>query len=301
MSQGAYAQTYPVKPVRIVTAQVGSGNDIIARVVGQAISPSLGQQVLVDNRGAIAIEIAAKAPPDGYTLLLYGTPLWLTSFMRENVPWDVMRDFTPVTWATNAPNVLVVHPSLPVRSVKELVAFAKARPGQLNYGSGSAGSTSHLAAELFKSMAKVDMVRVPYKGSGLALNAQVAGEIHLSFPSATAAAPHIASKKLVGVAVGSAQPSPLAPGLPTISATGLPGYESSSNLGYFAPAKTPAAIVARLSQEMARALQQPDVKERLFNAGVQTIGSTPEELNAMVKSEMSRLGKLIRDAGIREN
>jgi tripartite-type tricarboxylate transporter receptor subunit TctC len=134
--QGAYAQTYPAKVIRIVTAQVGSGNDIIARVMGQAIAPTLGQQVIVDNRGAIAIEITAKAPPDGYTLILYGTPLWLTSFMRDNVPWDVARDFAPVTWATNAPNVLVVHPSLPVRSVKELVAFAKARPGQLNYGSG---------------------------------------------------------------------------------------------------------------------------------------------------------------------
>jgi tripartite-type tricarboxylate transporter receptor subunit TctC len=294
------AQSSP-KVLRILTAQVGSGNDIVARLIAQSASASLGQQIIVDNRGVIAVELAAKASPDGNTVVLYGTPMWLVSFLREHAAWDVLRDFEPVTWATNAPNVLVVHASLPARNVKALIGLAKARPGQINYGSGSAGSTSHLAAELFNSMAGVRIVRVPYKGTGLALNALITGEIEVSFPSASAASPHVKSGRIIALAVGSLQPSALAPGLPTLTASGVPGYESSSNLAVFAPAKTPPAVIARLSQEMARALKTPEVKERLFNTGVEVVGSTPEQLTAMVKSEMTRLGKLIKDVGIREN
>jgi tripartite-type tricarboxylate transporter receptor subunit TctC len=296
----AFAQSISAKVIRILTAQVGSGNDLVARLIAQSAAAKLGQQIIVDNRGIIAVELTAKAPPDGTTVVLYGTPLWLLSYMRENVAWDVMRDFAPVTWATNAPNVLVVNASVPARSVKELIALAKAKPGQINYGSGSAGSTSHLAAELFKSMASVDLVRVPYKGGGLALNALVSGEIEVTFPSANAAAAHLNSGKLVALAVGSLQPSSLVPGLPTLAASGLPGFESSSNLGIFAPAKTPPGVIARLSHEMARALQTPELRDRLFSTGVEAVGSTPEQLSAMIKSEMSRLGKLIKDVGIRE-
>lgn len=294
------AQNFPTKVVRILTAEVGSGNDLVARLIAQRAAPLLGQQVIVENRGVIGVELTAKASPDGHTVVLYGTPLWLVSFMRDNVAWDVTKDFEPVTWATHAPNVLVVHPSVPARSVKELVALAKAKPGELNYGSGSAGSTSHLAAELFKSMAGVNMVRIPYKGAGLALNALVGGHIHVAFPSANSAAPHVNAGKIIALAVGTLHPSALTPGLPTLAASGLPGYESASNLGVFAPAKTPRAAIVRLSQAFSAALNAPEVKDRMFKAGVQTVGSTPEELAGMVRSEMARMGKLIKDVGIRD-
>lgn len=294
------AQNFPTKVVRILTAEVGSGNDLVARLIAQHATPLLGQQVIVENRGVIGVELTAKAPPDGHAVVLYGTPLWLLGFMRESVAWDVTKDFAAVTWATHAPNILVVHPSVPARSVKQLIALAKTKPGELNYGSGSAGSTSHLAAELFKSMTGVNMVRIPYKGAGLALNALVGGHIHVTFPSANSAAPHVASGKIIALAVGSLQPSPLAPGLPTLAASGLPGYESASNLGVFAPAKTPHAVIVRLHQAFSAALKVPEVKDRMFKSGVETVGGTPEDLTAMVKSEMARMGKLIRDVGIRD-
>ena len=296
----AYPQSFPARPVRIVTSEPGSGNDLVSRVIAQGITPVLGQQVIVENRGVGAVELVARANPDGHNLVLYGTPLWLLGFMRSKVPWDPVRDFTPVTLATNAPNILVVHPAVPVKSVQDLVALAKAKPGELNYGSGSTGSTTHLAAELFKSMAGVDMVRIPYKGAGLALNGLLAGQFQVILPSANAVAPHIAAGKVRAIAVASLQPSVLAPGLPTISASGLPGYESSSILGVFAPARTPPEVVARLSREMQTVLHRSEVRDRLLAAGVEPVGSTPEQLAATVKSEMTRLGKLIRDVGIRD-
>jgi tripartite-type tricarboxylate transporter receptor subunit TctC len=292
-------QNYPSKPIRIVTAAPGSGNDFAARLMAPGLTGSLGQQVIVDNRGIIAIETVAKAPPDGYTLLFYGTVLWLAPFLRDNVSYDPILDFSPVTWVTNSPNILVVHPSLPVKSVEALIALAKARPGELNYGSGSAGSTSHLAAELFKAMAGVNIVRIPYKGAAPALNDVIAGQVHLIFPSASSVMPHVKSGRLRALAVASAEPSALAPNLPTVAASGLPGYESASILGLFAPAGTPATIINRLNQEIERALNRAEVKQKLFNAGAEVVASSPERLAATVKSEMARLGKVIRDAGIR--
>ncbi len=296
---GAQAQSFPVKPIRIVTAEPGSGNDLLARLIAQNASPRLGQQVIVDNRGVISIETVAHATPDGYTLLLYGTPLWLTPFMRDKTDWDPVKDFTSVTWATNAPNILLVHPTVPVNSVKDLIALAKSKPGQINYGSGSAGSTSHLAAELFKAMAGVDMVRIPYKGSGPALNAFLGGEFQVIFPSASAAAPHIKSGRAKALAVASLQPSALAPGLPTVAST-LPGYESASILGIFAPAGTPKAVITRINQEFVRALNVPEVKEKLFSQGVEVVASTPEQLTQVIAKEMQRMGKVIKDAHIRD-
>ncbi len=293
-------QNYPSRPIRMLTSQPGSGSDFVARLIAPELSASLGQPAVVDNRGIIAVEIAAKAPPDGHTVLLYSTPLWLTPFMRAKASWDPVRDFSPVTLAVSTPNILAVHPSVPAKSVKELIALARAKPGELNYGSGSLGSSSHLAAELFKAMAGVNIVRIPYKGVGPALVGLLGGQVQVIFPSASSAAPYMKAGSLKALAVTTAQPSPLAPGLPTVAASGVPGYEAATPLGIFAPAKTPPAIINRLNQEIARALNKPEIKERLFNSGVEVVGSSPGGLAATMKSEMARLGKVIKDAGIRE-
>ncbi len=296
----ACGQSYPTKPIRIVTAAPGSNNDWGARIVAQELSGSLPQQVIVDNRGGfITMEIVSKAPPDGYTLLFLGPTVWLLPLLRDNAPWDPLRDFSPITLAVTSPNAIVVHPSLPVKSVKELIALAKARPGELNYGSGIIGSTPHLAAELFNAMAGVNMLRVPYKGTGPSMIALFSGEIHLMFPGLGSVAPHFKAGKVRALAVTSARPSPLAPGLPTVADSGLPGYESASILGIFAPARTPAAIINLLNQEIVRILNKADVKERFFSSGAETVGSSPEEFAATIKSEIAKWGKVIRDAGIR--
>ena len=292
-------QNFPNKPVRIVTSEPGGGADFVARVIAQGISGPLGQQVIVDNRAAVVVpgDIVAKSPADGYTLLVFGGTFWLAPFLRDGVPYDPVRDFAPITLAVSSPNLIVAHPSLTVSSVKELIALSKAKPGELNYA-GVTGASSHLAAELFKAMAGVDLVRIPYKGTGPALNALIGGEVQLMFPSAGAAAPHLKSGRLKALATASRMPSALAPGLPTVAAT-LPGYESASVIGVFAPAGTAATIIARLNREIAQFLRLAETKQRFLAAGTETVGSSPEELAATVKSEMTRLGKVIRDAGIR--
>lgn len=297
----APAQDFPAKPLRILTTEAGGGGDLVARIVGQGLSGALGQPVVIDNRGIRGAEIVAKAPRDGHTLLSYGNPLWLAPFLRERVPFDPVKDFAPVTLSVSSPNVIVVNPSAPAASVTELIALARAKPGALNYGSSGVGSSNHLAAELFKSMAAVNIVHVPYRGAGPALTALIGGEIQVMFPSASSVTPHIRSGKLKGVAVTSAVPSALAPGLPTVAASGLPGYESSLILGVLVPAGTPAAIVRRLHQEIVKVLQTAEVKEKLFNSGVEAVGSSPAQFAARIQSEMSRLGKVIRDAGIRSD
>ncbi len=297
----AGAQSYPLKPVRIVTAEPGGGHDLAARMIAQGLTAGLGQQVIVENRsGAIfAGDVVAKAPPDGYTLLAFGSSLWLLPFMRSSVPYDAVRDFTPIILATDAPVLVVIHPSLPVKSVKDLIVLAKARPGDIDYASGASGASSHLAVELFKSMAGVNLVRIPYRGNGPALTAVISGHVQLIFPTAGSATPHLKSNRLRALAVASAKPTSLMPGLPTVAAAGLPGYESSSIVGVFAPAKTPAAIISRLNAEIQQALNKPETKQRFFDSGVETPGGMPEQLAAAVKSEMTVLGKLIKDAGIR--
>jgi tripartite-type tricarboxylate transporter receptor subunit TctC len=297
-SPGA-AQDYPDKPIRILTTEAGGGGDLVARVVGQGLSAALGQPVIIDNRGIRGAEIVARAPRDGHTLLSYGNPLWLTPFLRDQVPYDPVRDFAPVTLTVSSPNVIVVSPATAVGSVRDLIALAKTRPGSLNYGSSGVGSSNHLAAELFKAMAGANIVHVPYKGAGPALTALMGGEIQLMFPSASSVTPHIRSGKLKGLAVTSIEPSALAPGLPTVTASGVPGYESSLILAVFAPSGTPAIIIKRLHQEIVKVLRTTDVKEKLFNSGVETVGSSPDQLASRIKTEMERLGKVIRDAGIR--
>ena len=299
---GASAQGYPAKPVRIVTSGVGGAGDFAARLIVQPLSVSLGQPVLVDNRPSsfIPAEVVAKSPPDGHTLLLFGSAVWLAQFLFENVRYDAFKDLAPITLAVTSPNVLVVHPSLPVKSVRDLMALAKAKPGELNYGISSLGSSGSLAAELFRSMAGINMVRVNYKAAGAALTDVIAGRVQLSFATATSSAAHIKSGKLRALAVTSARPSALFPGLPTVANAGLPGYESASTTGIFAPAGTPAPILARLNHEIAQALNTPLVKQRFMESGSEIVASPPAELTALMKSDIARLGKVIKETGLRE-
>ena len=231
-------------------------------------------------------------------MLIAGTILWIGPFL-ENVPYDPVADFAPITLMATSPNILFVRPSLPVKSVKELIALAKARPGQLNYGSGATGASTHLSPELFKHMAGLDIVRVRYKTGSQRVNGLLGGEVQVQFESA-AVLPHAKAGKLRALAVTSAQPTELAPGLPTIAASGVPGYAWEGMTGMFAPAKTPAAIIERLHQEIARALNQPDIRAKLFSSGEEIVGGSSETLAAAIKSEMARLGKVIKDAGLRE-
>ena len=295
----AYAQNWPLKPVRIITAEPGTGNDLIARLIVPYLSNAFGQQFIVDNRGLVAVDMVAKAAPDGYTLLSYGPPLWLTPLLRQ-VSYDPLRDLAPITLAGSSPNILAIHPSVPAKSVSELLLLAKQRPGELNYSSSSTGSSPHLAAELFKTMAGINIVRVPYKGSSQALVGLVGGQVHLMFPNAGTVAPHLKSTRVRALAVTTSAPSALVPGLPTLSASGVTGYESASQFALFAPAGTPSAIIERLNREMIAALRKPDVTERLFGSGVEVTTGMPTELAVTMKSEMAKWGKLIKEAGIRE-
>ncbi len=295
----ASGQDYPTRPIRILTGAAGGSADFSSRQIAQGLTASLGQQVIVDNRSVVATDIVAKAPPDGYSLLLDGGSFWIAPLLQAT-PYDVVRDFAPISSVITSPNVLVVHPSVAANSVKELIALAKAKPGALNFASSGTGGSSHLSGELFKALAGINIVHVPFKGSGAALASQIAGEVQLQFSPAATASPHVKSGRLRALAATTAQPSPLAPGLPVIAAT-LPGYEAIQILGIFAPAKTPAARVNRLSQEIVRILKQADVKEQLASFGMEATGSTPEELAATLKFEIAKWGKLLKDAGVRVN
>lgn len=296
----ASAQQFPGKPVRIVTSVTGGSLDITARVLAPRLTERFGQQVLVDNRGGVlSMEIAAKAPPDGYTLLLASASLWLSSFLRDHVAWDALRDYAPLSLLVTSPNIIVVHPSLPVKSLKALIGLAKARPGELNYSSGQSGASAHLAGELFMSMAGVKMVRIAYKGQGPAMLSLMNGEAQLSFPNAAAATPHIKAGRIRGLAVTSLTPSALAPGLPTAAAEGLPGYESRAVLGMFVAAKTPAAIAAQLTQDITLALNNAEIKQRLFDTGSEVVAGSPADLTEVMKAEMASTGRLIKTLGIR--
>ncbi|MBI3938375.1 MAG: tripartite tricarboxylate transporter substrate binding protein [Betaproteobacteria bacterium] len=290
---------YPTKPVRIITSGVGSGADLLVRLIAQAISGPLGQPVVVENRGGlIGIETVAKAPPDGYTVLLQGNVIWLLPLMQD-VSYNPARDLSPVTLAGKTPQVIVVHPSLPATSIKELIALVKARPGEFNYAAAAPGNLSHLAGELFNAMAGVSMVRVTYKSAGATLAALMGREVQVSFPVAGAALPHLKSGKLKALAVASAQPSVLAPGLPTAAVSGLPGYEAETIFGMFVPAGTPPAIIDRLNKEIARFLDTADARERMLKAGIEVRGTSTEQAAARIKSDLRLWGKVIKEAGIR--
>ena len=295
-----HAQPYPTKPVRIVTHVAGGSIDLVARLIASKFTERLGQQVIIDNRGGVtSMEQVAKAPADGYTLLVASGSLWTLQFMRDNVAWDALRDYAPVSLLTTSPNVLVTLVSLPVKSVKALIALAKERPGELNYSTGQSGASAHLAGELFQSMAGIKLQRIAYKGQSPAMLALVTGEAQVSFPNAASAAPFIKAGRIVGLAVTTLQPSALAPGLPTVAASGLPGYEMKAIVGIFAPAKTPSTIIDLLHQEVVRALTAPEVKQRVLDSGADPIAGSPAELLTSMKFEIATTGKLITDLGIR--
>ena len=299
----ASAQDYPVKPLRLFAAEPGGGADVMARVIGQELTARLGQQVVIENRGgasgAIAAEYVARSTPDGYTLLIYSGVVWLLPLMRNKVPFDVFRDITPISLAASSPNVLVVHPALPVNSVKDLIALAKKRPGELAYSSGGSGTTIHLSAELFKALSGTNILHVPYKSGGGALNGLMGGEVQVSFLVAAAAIPQIRSGKLKALAVTSSQPTELVPGVPTLAEAGVPGYAAEFTTGVYGPAGTPPAIVSRLNQELIAVLAKAEVRERFATLGVRALGSTPGELAAIVKADTAKWGRIIKEAGIR--
>lgn len=273
-------------------------------MLAQELRPVLGQTVLVDNRGGggmVSGPLLAKSPPDGYTILLYSSTVWLSPLMRDNAPFDALRDFAPITMAAQSPSVLAVHPSVPARTVKELIALAKARPGVLNYASTGGGAGPHLGAELFKSLARVDIQRINYKGTSPALTDLLSGQVQMMFCPPVAAMPQVKVGKLRVLGVSSAKRSELVPDVPTVAASGLPGFELVSKYGMFAPAKTPAAIITKLNQELVRILRQPDVKAKLLDAGTEAIANSPQEAAAMLKNEIVELGKVIKEAGIRED
>jgi tripartite-type tricarboxylate transporter receptor subunit TctC len=295
----ASGQEYPTRPVRIVTAPAGGGNDFSARLVARGISGPLGQQVIVDNRPTIlGPEIVAKAAPDGYTVLLTGSAHWVGPLV-EKVSYDPIQDFAPVSLVDRTPVILVVHPSLPVKSVKQLIALARARPGELNFSSGAPGSSNYLGGMLFNHLAQVNIVRIPYKGAAPAMTAVMSGETQLMFASPGGVMPHVKSERLRALAVGSARPSALAPGLPTLAESGAPGYVSETLHAIFVPAGTPAAIVARLHRETDRYVQSPEGKTQFLKGGIEAVSSTPEALTATIKSEMATIGKVLKAAGIR--
>src|SRR5687768_12212565 len=296
----ASAQEYPTRPIRVVTAAVGGGIDVTARLLAAGLAERLNQQVVVDNRGGtnIAMLTVAKATPDGYTFLVHNNTVWIARLL-EKVPYDHEKELWPITLTSRSPNVLVVHPSLQVGSVKELIALAKSNPGKIDYASGPVGASNHLAAEVFKAMAGVDLMRIGYKGGGPALNDVLAGQVKVMFATSGSVTSHIQSGRLKALAVTSAEPSALVPGLPTVAASGVPGYSSEAIYGFWAPARTPAAIMARLNQEAVRVLTQPDMKERFFKSGVETVGSTPQQFAATIKAEAARLAKVFEGVGIR--
>ena len=296
---GVYGQDYPNKPIRIVTTAAGSGGDFPSRIIAQGISGPLGQPVIIDNKsgGLFASETVAKAPADGHTLVVNGASLWISPLLRK-VSYDPVGDFSPISLLVREVFIVALHPSVAANNVKELIALAKSRPGELNFGSAGSGGANHLAAELFKSMAGIKIVHVPYKGAGAAITAVISGEVQLIFGSATAIMPLTKSMKVRPLAVTSDEQSTLYPTLPTVAAF-LPGYESVSKTAVFAPARTPQPIINRLHDEIVRLLNQAEVKEKFFNAGAEVVGSSPEQLAVTMKSEMIRLSKVIKEAGIR--
>ena len=303
---GAAAQTpaYPTKPVRfIVPSAAGGGTDIIARAISLRLGEVLGQQFVVDNRpGAgqmIGIELAARSPADGYTILMAASTLAINPIMYKKVTYDPLRDFAPITQAASLPNVLVVHPSLAVKSLAELIAYAKQHPGQLNFASAGIGTSPQMSVELLKSMAGIDMVHVPYKGTAPGVVDLLAGQVLVMAPNVLTALPHIKSGKLRALAVTSAKRSVALPDIPTVAESGLAGYDSTQWYGVLAPAGTPRAVVARLHDEIVRALRDPDVMKRLAADGAEPVGSTPEDFAAFIRSESEKWAKVAAAAGIR--
>ncbi len=302
---GGLAQSgYPMKPVRVVVpSSAGGGTDIVARIIAPDLSKRLGQQVVIDNRpGAgtmIGIEVAAKSPPDGYTLLMGLSTLAINPALYKKVPYDPVRDFAPITEAVSSASIIVVHPSLPVKSVKELIAFARSLPGQINYASAGTGTYPHMTMELFLSMANLKMVHIPYKGTGPAMIDMLAGHTAVMAATILTGMPQIRAGRLRPLGITSAARSAVAPEIPTVAESGLPGFESVQWYGMLAPAKTPKEIITRLHLEVTRILQQPETRERFAGDGADPVGNTPDEFARFIQSELVKWAKVARAAGIK--
>jgi len=296
------AEAYPDKPIRLIVPQPPGGtSDILARVLALKLAENLRQQIIIDNRagasGTIGTDLAAKSPPDGYTLVLVYTTHATTPGIYGKLPYDPVADFAPITLAAAAPLLLVVHPKIPVTSVKELIAYAKTRPGELNFCSAGNGSGSHLAGELFNTMTGVKLTHIPYKGSGLAITELIGGQVQLMFAGIVPIDPHVKSGRVRSIAVSSAKRSVAIPQVPTIAESGLPGFEVVGWYGVLAPARTPHPIVARLHNELVKILQTQDIRDRLLSEGAEPVGNTPAEFTAFIKTDIGRWAKVIKAAG----
>ena len=300
----AAAQTYPNRPIRfIIPFAPGGGNDIVSRVICQQLAAAFGQSVLPDNRagagGTIGTDLVAKATPDGYTLGMGSTSTFsINPWLVKDIPYDAVKDFTPITVAASNPYVLAVHPSVPARNLAEFVALAKARPGSLHFGSAGNGSTIHLAGEIFKSMAGVDMVHVPYKGMGPAITDLLGGQVETVFATLIAVTPAARSGQVRLLGISSPKRSPLAPDLPTFDEAGIKGYFVAGWFGVVAPAKTPRSIIDRLYKEILVALHSKPVTDRLVNEGADVGGNTPAEFAALIKTDLAKWGKAVKDAKV---
>jgi len=297
------AQEYPTRPIRLIVASSpGSGVDTVGRIVGQRIGEVMGAQVFVDNRagggGSIGVQAVAKSAPEGYTLLMAAPSFTINASLMRPPPYDVVRDFAPVGRATTGQYIIVVHPSLPVTSVKELIALARSRPGQLNFGSGGNGNSTHLCAEYFKSLAKIDMMHVPYKGSGPAIVDLLAGQIHLMFANITAGLPQVKAGRLRALATSGDTRSHAAPSIPTVAESGIPGYVVTSWFGVMAPARTPQEIVGKLSGALHGAMRAKDLLEKLAGEGAEPAPTGPAEFGRLVASEVQTWAKVIKAAGL---
>lgn len=301
----AQAQNYPTKPIRfVVPFAPGGSTDLLARFLAQQLVAPLGQGVVVDNRagagGVVGAEIVARAPADGYTIVLGSAgPLTINPNVRDKTPYDTLRDFEAITLATVSPFTLVVHPGSPAKNVKELIALAKAKPGELNFGSAGNGSVGHFSTEQFMALTGIKLVHVPFKGAGPAVIDLLGGRLNLMFENLPTIQPHVRSGKLRMLAVGTKQRSALAPEFPTIAEEGVPGYDSATVFGVLAPAKTPSVIITRLNREMVKILQSTDGKAALAARGLEAVGSTPQEYRAQIKDEYTRYGRIAKAVGIR--
>jgi len=300
----AAAESYPGRPVRMIVAvPPGGPADTLARLVGPRLGEALGQTVVIDNRpganGIIAYEMAARAVPDGYTFVLVAAGVAINPSLYRKVPYDPVRDFAAITQGVSVPNILIVHPSVPATSVRELISVANARRGELTFASAGNGTSGHLALELFRQLAKIDVVHVPYKGGGPALAEVIAGQVQALFSIALAATPQLKAGKVRALAISSAQRSPVAPDLPTIAESGFPGFEVIGWFGWLAPAATPKDIVARLNREIVSVLQQRQVRERLAGMSTVPVGNTSKQFGDFIRAERDKWGKVIRRAGIK--
>lgn len=299
----AHAQTYPVKPIRVVVPYAPGGpTDILTRAVGQHLTETWGQQVILDNRpgnsGHVGTAFAAKQPADGYNLNMVGISFSVAPSLGGKTGYDAQRDFAPVSLIAGVNNVMVVHPSLPVKNVKSFIALARKQPGALTYASGGPGGAQHLAGEYFSYLAKINMVHVPYKGAAPSVTALISGEVVIGFADMLISAPHVKSGRLRGLAVTGTTRSAALPDLPTVAEAGLPGYAVTVWFGMLAPAKTPAEIISRLQAEIARGLKTPAVRERLTAMGAEPSGNTPEEFTGFLRSEIAKWSKVVKAAGL---